>query len=84
MTTNQQPSAIATTPGPLPRSTFGYLSDKYGSATLTASQFAAETHHHPSHIRALFQRGDLPGVRIGSRWCITLANAAAAIDGEFV
>lgn len=64
------------------RSTYEYLLEKYDSATLTPAQFAAETHRHPTHIRALLQKGELPGVRIGSRWVIPIGKAAEILEGS--
>ena len=62
-------------------STYDYLMAKYDSATLTPAQFAAETHRHPSHIRTMLQRGELPGSRVGARWVIPIAKAAAILEG---
>lgn len=61
-------------------STFDFLLDKYGP-TMTPSQVAKVLHRHPSHIRALCQSGELPGVRIGERWHIPTAKLAAMLEG---
>lgn len=61
-------------------STLDYLLEEYG-ATMTATQTAEVLHQHPSHIRALFQAGELPGVRIGKRWHISTRKLAQIIEG---
>lgn len=61
---------------------YAYLMQKYGAATLTPTQFAAEVHRHPSHIRALLQRDELPGSKVGGRWIISVSKAAEIIDGN--
>ena len=56
------------------------LRDTYGP-TMRTADVARVLHMHPSHVRALCQTGDLPGVRIGSRWVVPTANLAAMLDG---
>jgi len=57
-----------------------YLLDRYGP-TMDANQTGEITHHHPSHIRALFKSGELPGVKIGGRWIIPTVKLAEILEG---
>lgn len=61
-------------------STADILMRQYGP-TMTASQVAQVLHHHPSHVRALCARGDLPACRVGGRWTVSTTRLAALIDG---
>lgn len=57
------------------------LRSKYGH-TLTTAQAANELHMHPSHVRDLCQKDELPCVRVGNRWRIPTAKLAAILDGD--
>ena len=57
------------------------LLDKFGP-TMTPLDVAAVLHQSKSHIRALCASGELPAVRIGSRWHIPTAKFAAMIERE--
>lgn len=37
---------------------------------------------HAGHVRRLLRDGELPGVKVGSRWLIPLAKLAAILDGD--
>lgn len=56
------------------------LKEKYG-ATMTPKEVAAELHQHPTHVRELCKRGQLPAARIGERWHVNTAKFAAILDG---
>ena len=56
------------------------LLDQYG-LTMTTNDAAKVLHRHPSHVRQLCQRGELPAVRIGDRWTIPTARFAAVLEG---
>ena len=51
------------------------LFDEYGP-TMRTAQAAELFGCSPGHIRALCQRGELPAVRVGSRWIIPTINIA--------
>ena len=57
------------------------LSESYGPV-MTTAQVGEVLHHHPSHIRAMCQRGELPAVRIGSRWHVVTTKLAAFLEGD--
>ena len=57
-----------------------YLLERFGPV-MTAKQAADVLHHHPSHIRALCQSGDLPAFRIGDRWHLRTVELAGVIEG---
>ena len=56
------------------------LEAKYGS-TMTPKDAAAELHSHPTHIREMCRKGQLPAVQIGNRWRIPTAKFAAILEG---
>ena len=61
---------------------YSFLVGKYGTATLTASQVAAEYHSHPTRVRKLCQEGVIHGVKVGGgRWAIPLTEAARFLSG---
>ena len=60
---------------------YSELHSTYGP-TMRTADVAHVLHMHLSHVRALCQTGDLPGVRIGSRWVVPTAKLAAMLDGE--
>ena len=60
---------------------FDYLLERYG-ATMSTAHVAEVLHCHPSHVRALCQRGELPAVRIGERWHVPSAKLAALLEGR--
>ena len=63
--------------------TYSFLAEKYGTATVTPDQLAVEYHSHPTRVRRLCQEGVIKAVKVGgSRWAIPLAAAAAFLDGE--
>ena len=55
------------------------LKEKYG-AVMNPSQVAEVLQQHPAHIRSLCASGELPAVRIGSRWRIPTAQFAAMFE----
>ena len=57
------------------------LLEKYG-ATMTPNEAGAVLRHHPAHIRALCQRGELPAIKIGGTWRILTVKLAAMLEGE--
>lgn len=59
------------------------LRGRYGHAATTA-QAADELQMSKSHVRAMCESGELPAVRLGSRWRIPTAKLAAILDGEGV
>ena len=61
-------------------SCFDELHEQHGPVMSTAA-VAKLMHSHPSHIRAMAQSGDLPAVRVGSRWKFPTAKIAALVDG---
>lgn len=63
--------------------TYSFLAEKYGTATLTPDQLAAEYHSHPTRVRRLCSEGAIQAVKVGgNRWAIPIAVAAAFLDGE--
>lgn len=56
------------------------LQEKYGPA-MRPSAVAEFLNCHPSHVRAMCKKGDLPAVRIGDRWFVPTAKLAALFDG---
>lgn len=60
-----------------------YLISKYG-ITMTPNQIAEELHQHPTHVRAMYQSGKLPAVRIGSRWYVPTEAFYALFEDAFV
>ena len=62
-------------------STYETLYTTYGP-TMISNHVAEVLHCHPSHVRALCQRGELPAVRIGDRWHIVTAKFADLLDGD--
>lgn len=56
------------------------LESRYGS-TMTPKDAANELHSHPTHIREMCRKGQLPAVQIGNRWRIPTAKLAAIIEG---
>ena len=62
-------------------SLFDYLFSKYGPVMRTAD-VAEVLHCHPSHVRALCKKGELPAVRIGDRWVIPVHKMVDLLDGE--
>lgn len=64
-------------------STFDFLRNKYGSATISCGQLAGEFGSHPTRVRRLCADGTIHAVKISARkWVIPLAAAAAFLDGE--
>ena len=61
--------------------TYEFLMKRYG-VTMTTADVAEVLHRHPSHVRALCQQNELPGVRIGDRWHIPTAKLAEMLEGE--
>ena len=59
----------------------GYLLTEYGPM-LTPSDVASVLRCHPAHARALCQSGQLPAVRIGSRWHIPAVKLAELLEAE--
>jgi len=53
---------------------YGYL--------MTPADVAKVLNQHPTHIRVLCRRGQLPAVQIGKRWRINTEKLAAILDGE--
>lgn len=60
--------------------TIDFLLDRYG-VSMSSGNVAEVLHCHPSHVRALCQTGELPGVRIGERWHIPTAKLAELLEG---
>lgn len=66
-------------------STYCFLAEKYGTATLTPEQLASEYHSHPTRVRHLCAQGVIKAVKVGGkRWAIPLQSAAAFLDGVSV
>lgn len=61
--------------------TLDFLMRKYDSATLTPKQLGHEGNLSDTHIRRLCQQGIIGGVKVGDRWIIPIAAAAAFLDG---
>ena len=61
-------------------SCFDDLYAKYGPLMRTDA-VADLLHCHKSHVRAMCQAGELPAVRVGSRWFMPTAKMAAICDG---
>lgn len=57
-----------------------YLLEKYG-ATMRPGDVAEVLRCHPSHVRAMCQRGELPAVRLGDRWHIITVKLASQLEG---
>lgn len=57
------------------------LLEEFGPA-LTTKQAGDVLHRHQSHVRALCQAGELPAVRIGSRWHVGAVKLGAMLDGD--
>ena len=60
-------------------STLDYLFREYGP-TMTPNDVGKVLHRHPSHVRAMCQSGELPGVKIGERWHVPTAKLAEIIE----
>ena len=61
---------------------YSFLASKYGTATLTPDQIAAEYHSHPTRVRKLCQDGTIHAVKVGgTRWAIPIAEAARFLSG---
>ena len=58
---------------------FQELTQKYG-VTMSPGDAAKVLHHHPTHIRNMCKRGELPAVRIGARWHIPTAKLAEMLE----
>ena len=56
------------------------LTEKYG-VVMTPNDAAEVLHQHPTHIRELCRRGQLPAVQIGNRWHIVTGKLAEMLDG---
>ena len=56
------------------------LVEKYG-ATMTPNDVAEVLHQHPTHIRELCKKGQIPAVQIGYRWHVNTARFAAILEG---
>ena len=63
------------------KSVFELLFETYG-VTMTPVQVADVIGCHPTHVRALCQSGELPGIKIGERWFIPTIRLAAVLEGE--
>lgn len=63
-------------------SNLDFLMRQYGRATLTPSQLAREANLSDTQIRRLCQQGVIKCVKLGDRWAIPIAAAAAFLDGE--
>lgn len=59
-----------------------YLTRKIDRATMTPDQLGHEANLSPTHIRRLCQKGVINAKKIGDRWIIPIAAAAAFLDGE--
>ena len=59
-----------------------YLTRKIDRATMTPEQLGHEANLSATHIRRLCQKGVIGGKKIGDRWIIPIAAAAAFLDGE--
>lgn len=62
---------------------FDDLSARYGM-TLSPADVAEVLGCHQTHVRAMCADGELPAVRIGSRWFIPTAKMAELLDGATV
>ena len=63
-------------------STYSFLAEKYGTATITPEQLASEYHSHPTRVRRLCAEGAIRAVKVGGkRWAIPIASAADFLDG---
>lgn len=56
------------------------LRNEYG-LIMTVDNVACVLHQHPVHVRNLCRNGNLPAVKIESRWFISTSKFAAMIDG---
>lgn len=56
-----------------------YLESTYGPV-MTPDQIAEVLHCHPSHVRQLCQKGELPAVQVGKRWFVATFQFAALVD----
>ncbi|MBE6470921.1 MAG: helix-turn-helix domain-containing protein [Coriobacteriaceae bacterium] len=63
------------------KSTFAVLERRHG-ATLSPDELAFESGAHPVRIREMCRDGRIHAVKIGSRWRIPLAAAAAFLEGD--
>ena len=61
-------------------SAYERLESKY-PALLRPNHLAAESGIHPVRIREMLKSGEIEGMKIGSRWFIPIAAAAAFLDG---
>ena len=59
-----------------------YLTHKINRATMTPDQLGHEANLSSTHIRRLCQKGVINAKKIGDRWIIPIAAAAAFLDGE--
>ena len=58
------------------------LREKYDRLTIPPSILAYEANLSDTHIRRLCKQGVIGGVKVGDRWIIPIAAAAAFLDGE--
>lgn len=61
-------------------SLFDYLLEKHGPVMRTAA-VADLLHMHPNHVRNMAKDGELPAIRVGSRWIFPTAKIAALVNG---
>ena len=57
------------------------LRELYGE-TLSATDVAHVIHCHPVHVREMCRNGELPAIKIGSRWRVPTAKLAAMLEGS--
>lgn len=62
---------------------FTHLLESYGP-TMTPNDVGKALRCHPSHVRAMCQSGELPGVKIGERWHVPTAKLAEILEGGTV
>ena len=62
-------------------SIYDALVEQYG-IIMKPNDVAKVLHQHPTHIRELCQRGELPAVKIGKRWLIPTDKFANSLQGQ--
>ena len=80
MTAIEKTSTIMEPPEPTRYSFCGHLLELYGP-TMRCADVAEVLHCHQTHVRALAQKGELPGVHVGKRWVFPTAKLAALLEG---
>jgi len=49
---------------------------------LTTEEVAADMRLHIKTVRGMFERGDIPGVKLAGRWYVTRENLDKLLAGE--